>query len=185
MSPTPRSTVLQKLTVKSLIYSRNPAFIEPKGSLPCTQQPTIGPYPEPDKPTPNLPKIHSNISTSSELSLPFTCRDQNVVRISHCSHARYMPHPSRPSFHYPNNIWWNVEFRKLLIMQSSPASRHFLLLGTLFSYTLNLCSSLSMRNQVSHPHKIIAKIIVLHYVCFQKSFTACKNNRYLTCPCRF
>jgi hypothetical protein len=45
-------------------------------------------------------------------------------------------------------------------MPSSPASRHFLPLrpkytplSTLFSNTLNLCSSLSARDQVSHPYK--------------------------------
>jgi hypothetical protein len=47
---------------------------------------------------------------------------------------------------------------KLLIRESSPASPHFLLdpdilLITLFSNTLNLCSSLSARDQVSHPYK--------------------------------
>jgi len=43
---------------------------------------------------------------------------------------------------------------KFLIMQSSPASRHFrplgpnILLSTLFSNTLNLCSSLTVKDQV-------------------------------------
>jgi hypothetical protein len=47
-------------------------------------------------------------------------------------------------------------FTYYLIMQSSPASRHFLLgpnilLKSLFSNTFNLCSSLSVEGQVSHP----------------------------------
>jgi hypothetical protein len=48
---------------------------------------------------------------------------------------------------------------QLLIMQFSPASCHFIplrpniLLNTLFSNTLNLCSSLNVRDQVSHPYK--------------------------------
>jgi len=55
-----------------------------------------------------------------------------------------------------------------LIMQSSPVFRHFLPLTSkyfpqpLFSSTLSLCSSLSARNQVSHPYKTTGKIIVLY-----------------------
>jgi len=54
---------------------------------------------------------------------------------------------------------------KLLIMQSSPVSGHFLPLrftyplSTLFSNTLNLCSSLSVTVQVSHPHNTRGKIL--------------------------
>jgi hypothetical protein len=52
---------------------------------------------------------------------------------------------------------------KLLIMQSSPASRHFhlgpnILLSTLFSNTLSLCPSLSVRDQVSHTYKQQVKL---------------------------
>jgi len=54
---------------------------------------------------------------------------------------------------------------KLLIMQSSPATSSLLrpniLLSTLFSDTLNLCSSLSMRDQVSNPYKLFHTIIAL------------------------
>jgi hypothetical protein len=37
-----------------------------------------------------------------------------------------------------------------------------ILLSTLFSDTLTLCSSLNVRNQVSHPYKNAGKIIVLY-----------------------
>jgi hypothetical protein len=40
-------------------------FMEPEGSLPCSQEPTIGPYPEPDQSSPyyciHFSKIHLNI----------------------------------------------------------------------------------------------------------------------------
>jgi hypothetical protein len=55
---------------------------------------------------------------------------------------------------------------KLLIMKSSPASRHFLPLRSKyfpqhpFSDTLNLCSSLSVWNHISHRYKTTGKIRV-------------------------
>jgi hypothetical protein len=40
---------------------------------------------------------------------------------------REIPHPSHsPWFDHPNNIWWSIQVMKLLIMQSPPASSHFL-----------------------------------------------------------
>jgi hypothetical protein len=37
-----------------------------------------------------------------------------------------------------------------------------ILLKTLFSNTLSLCTSLSMRDQVSHPYKTTGRIVVLY-----------------------
>jgi hypothetical protein len=51
---------------------------------------------------------------------------------------------------------------KLLIKQFSPSSYHFILLSTLFSNTLSLCSSLNIRDQVSHPYRTTGKIRVLY-----------------------
>jgi hypothetical protein len=66
-----------------------------------------------------------------------------------------------------------------------------ILLSTLFSNTLNLCSFLNVRDQVSHPYKTTGKIIVLQLckitdekvIQFQKSCgKACneKTKQYLT-----
>jgi hypothetical protein len=41
-----------------------------------------------------------------------------------------------------------------------------ILLSTLFSNTLSLCSSLNVRDQVSHPNRTTGKIIVLYIVIF-------------------
>jgi hypothetical protein len=67
-----------------------------------------------------------------------------------------------PWFDHPNDIWWRVHVIKFL----SPASYHFpppigpnILLSTLSANTLNLCSSLSMRDQVPHPYKTTGKIM--------------------------
>jgi hypothetical protein len=57
---------------------------------------------------------------------------------------------------------------KLLVMQfSQPYVTSFLfgpnvLLSTLISDTLILCSSLKVRDQISHPHKITGRIIVMY-----------------------
>jgi hypothetical protein len=56
---------------------------------------------------------------------------------------------------------------KLFIMYFSPFSCHLIsltynILSTLCSDTLSLCSSLNVRDQVSHPYRTRGKIIVLY-----------------------
>jgi hypothetical protein len=63
---------------------------------------------------------------------------------------------------YSNYTFRRVQVMKLLIMQFSPTSSLFgsnILLNTLFSNTLNLCSSLNIRDQVSQPYRTTGKII--------------------------
>jgi hypothetical protein len=67
------------------------------------------------------------MSRSSKWSLLFRLSNQNILCISCISHVCHMRRPSNSSwFDHPNNIWWNVQVMKLLIMQSSAASRHLL-----------------------------------------------------------
>jgi hypothetical protein len=124
----------------------------------------------------HFPNINCNIfpSTrrSSEWPLPFSFSDLSFVYISYRSHTCYMSHPSRPWFDHPNNIWWSVQVTKLLIMQSSPASCHFLLgpnilFSALFQNTLNLCFFLRVRDQVSQRYKITGKVIILYILIFK------------------
>jgi hypothetical protein len=55
---------------------------------------------------------------------------------------------------------------KLSIMQFSSVTSSLLgpniLLSTLFSNTLSVCSSFNVRDQVSHPYRTTGKIIVLY-----------------------
>jgi hypothetical protein len=56
---------------------------------------------------------------------------------------------------------------KLFIMQFPPISRHFSFQCKyspqhLFANTLSLCSSLNVRDQVSHPYRTTGKIIILY-----------------------
>jgi hypothetical protein len=100
--------------------------------------------------------------------LLLTFSNQNIVWISHRSLACYIPLPSHPPlFDHPDNVWWIVQIMKLLIVQSSAAYHNFLPLGskyshhTLFSIILNLCSSLSVSDRVSHPHRTTGKIVYI------------------------
>jgi hypothetical protein len=80
------------------------------------------------------------------------------------------PHP--PWFNHPNNIRWRIQTVKFIIMQFSSRSVFSLLgpnilLNTVFSKTLSLCSSLKVRDQVSHPYSTIGKITVLYILIFR------------------
>jgi hypothetical protein len=67
-------------------------------------------------------------------------------------------------------IIFSEEYRSLssslCILLYSPVTSSLLgpniVLSTLFSNTLSLCSSLSVRDQVSHPYKTTGKITVLY-----------------------
>jgi hypothetical protein len=96
--------------------------------------------------------------------LPFRFSNQNFVCISHLSHPCYMPCPSHaPWFDHTNIIWWSVHVMKLLIFRLLQPSNTFSLdpnifLSTLFSNTLSLCSSHSVRDPVLHPYKTTVKL---------------------------
>jgi hypothetical protein len=92
------------------------------------------------------------------------------VRIFYLHHARFkpVPRPSHPPrFDHSNNFWWKVQTMQLLMMQFFPVSVTSSLLGpniplsALFSNTLNLRSSLNVREQVSHLYKT-SSIMVLY-----------------------
>jgi hypothetical protein len=58
---------------------------------------------------------------------------------------------------------------KLLTVQLPPLSYYFIphiLLRTLFSNTLSLCSSRIVRDKVSNPYKTIGRIMVLYILTF-------------------
>jgi hypothetical protein len=81
-----------------------------------------------------------------------------------------MPCPSHPPWlHHYNNVWRVVQVTKFLIMQFPRVSRHFISLRPRYSPqhpALSLCSSLNVRNQVSHPYRTTSIIIVLYILIF-------------------
>jgi hypothetical protein len=74
-------------------------FMEPEGSLSCSQEPSTGPYPEPDQS--NLLSLHFNIlhpptSWSSKWSISFWLSHQYPICIPLLPHSCYMPCPPHP-----------------------------------------------------------------------------------------
>jgi hypothetical protein len=138
--------------------------MEPKGSWGSA----TGPYHEPDESNAHRKKL---ISLRSILILSYHIRlglprdlypsgfSTKILYTSHSAYAHYTLHPAHlPWFDHLNDIWRRVQTLQLL-KQYSPAPRHFIPLmsiyspHTLFLNTLNLCSFVNVRNQVSHPYK--------------------------------
>ena len=71
-----------------------------------------------------------------------------------------------PCYNYVNNIWWRVTDMKLIAEYSASLYSYLplttnILHTTLLSQTLNLCSSLDTRHQISHPHRMTGTMSVL------------------------
>lgn len=99
-----------------------------------------------------LPVLQSR-PRSSEWSLPLSLSNQYFVFISHFPHACYM----HRLFHH---LWFDhpTLFVKIVHYALSSCIQIFSLSPS--AHISNLCSSLNVRNQVSHPYKSIGKIIV-------------------------
>jgi hypothetical protein len=55
-----------------------------------------------------------------------------------------------------------------------------ILLSTLFSNTLSLCSSLNVRDKVSHPYRTTGKMIVLYILMFTFFDSSPEDRRFWT-----
>jgi hypothetical protein len=110
-------------------------FTEPESSLPCSQVPSIGPYPEPDRSSPHHPilSLRSILILSTYLRFGFTSGlfpssfPTNILYpVLLYPHSCYMPRPSDPPWlDHSNYIWRGVQVMKLLNMQFSPISSLF------------------------------------------------------------
>jgi hypothetical protein len=92
---------------------------------------------------------------------------------SACPHASYRPRPAHTLdmiiliIHREECKLWSSSLCSFLQPPiTSPLFSPNIILSTLFSNTLSLCSSLNVRDQVLHPHKSANKIIVLYILNF-------------------
>jgi hypothetical protein len=118
---------------------------------------------------PYLPKVHLKVILppmpgSSQWSLTFGPPNKNPLNTSPLPHACHMSRPPHsPWFNHPNNVrWGSSSLWSVLHDPSSSLLRPYILFSTLFCKTLSLCSSLKVRDQVSHPYSTTGKIAVLY-----------------------
>jgi hypothetical protein len=89
-----------------------------------------------------------------------------------------------PRFDYSNYAWQRIQITKFLVMQFSPFTRHLTPLRSKYTpqhhvlNTLSLCSSLNVRDQVSHSYRTTGKIIVMYILIF-KFFDSRREDRRL------
>jgi len=96
--------------------------MDPECSLPFTQQPAIGTFPEVVQFNPCCHILF--LGTHFNIILPSTSRFfLEIFELKFCmnfsySNACYIFHPPDPSlFHNPNSIWWRIQILKIFIMQ--------------------------------------------------------------------
>jgi hypothetical protein len=168
--------------------------MEHEGSLLCSQEPPPAPILSQLDPVHTLQpySLRSILILPTHLRLGLPSRlfpsNQNYVSISHLPlHACHTPRASHlPWFDDANNILWreNLWRSSLCNFLQSPVTSSLLgpkiLLSNLFSNTLNLCSSLNVRDQVSHPYKTTGRIIVLYILIFTYLYLQTEHERFWT-----
>jgi hypothetical protein len=152
--------------------------MEPNGSLPCSQEFVTGPCPQRDQSVHFSPSIliltsHLHLGLpSSPVPSGFPTKIRVYIPLLfHVCHMPWLSHP--PLFDRSNDNWRRVHvlyspplcsFLKALIILSLFGPN--ISLSTLFRSTLSLCSSLNIRDQVSHPYRTTGKIKVLYILIF-------------------
>jgi hypothetical protein len=153
-------------------------FMEPEGSLPCSQDSFTDPYPEPDQLIPHhlmlFLNIHFNIILYLRLLLPYLSLSfgvfhQNLICIPSC--------PIRatcPAHRILLDLIILIKLSKstcykaphYAVVPNLPSLHFSSVLSTLFSNSISLCSSLNARDQDSHLYRTTTRITVLYILRF-------------------
>jgi hypothetical protein len=167
--------------------------MEPKSSLPRSQEPFTGPSPKPDQSSPyHTSYLRSILILSTHLRLglssgPFPSGfPTNTLYAFFCYliRATCPAHLILPDFIFliihceEYKVWSSSLCSFLQPPVTSSLSGPNILLNTLFSNTLSLCSSLNVRDQVSHPYRRTGKIIVLCILIFTLLHSRREDKRF-------
>jgi len=156
--------------------------MQPKGSLLQSQVPTTCPYPEPARssPYPQIPHLPSGLFPSGFPS--------KILYMPLLSPICALCPAHLILLNFITRTIMGEEHRSLssslCSFLHSPITSSLLgpniLLNTLFSNTLSLCSSLNVKDQVSHPYKTRGKIIVLYISIFKFLDSKLEGKRFCT-----
>jgi hypothetical protein len=148
-----------------------------EGSSPCSQEPSTGPYPEPDQSSPyhpilplqDLSKYYPPTYIFVFLVVSFILPFSPIIYV--CSSSPFMLHDLlilldltiliKLGHEYKLRSAWLCSFLHPPVTWSLFSPN--IPLSTLFSITFSLCSSLNVRDQDSHSYRTIGKSIVLYF----------------------